>query len=550
MKPNVDVYGGFAGNETSLAQRDHRMHVTILSGDIGTQGDNADNSYHVVVAGSTVTETAALDGFVVTGGQASVQSYESDDSRGGGVLVDGGSPVVRNCSLTNNYAWYDGGGMAVWASGDPIVADTTFLDNSVTYYGGGLSSWSDTSPWIVNVRFLGNRSISLSGGGAVNFQSTPTYVNTVFSGNAAATSGYGGGVYNWEASAAFRNVTFSQNAAYWGGGMANSGCSPTVVNGILWGNTAGYLGPQIYNTSGVATVTYSIVQGGYTGEGTLDADPAFLDADGPDDLVGTVDDDLSLMPGSPAIDAGRNDAVLADVADLDEDGDVGEPTPLDLGRDPRFTDGPEEDSGLGDAPLVDMGAYEKQRTCWVRLKDDATDYTTVQAAVDASGDPGDVVKVAGLCGGVEGRRGLTQTVLITKTLTLRGGYTLAFADPPDPEANPTTLTAAGQGRVIAIVSEGEPGIAPVIEGLRITGGDAAGQGGAGPDEDGGGGIFVEGGSPTIRDCWIFGNTADVGGGVILGETTGALTDNEIYENSAGDGGGVGTGFASPTITGN
>ena len=550
MVEGVGIYGGFAGSETERSERDWDANPTVLSGDIGTAGSTGDNSYHVVVAGSTVTETAVLDGFVVTGGRASVQSFESDDSRGGGVFVDGGSPMVRNCTLTNNYAWYDGGGMAVWAGGDPTVADTTFVDNSVTYYGGGLSSWSGTSPWIVNVRFLGNRSISLSGGGAVNFQSTPTYVNTIFSGNAAAASGYGGGVYNWEANGAFRNVTFRQNTAYWGGGMANSGCSPTVVNGILWGNTAGYQGAQIYNTSGAATVTYSIVQGGYTGVGNIDADAAFVDADGADDIAGTLDDDLSLLPGSPAIDAGRNDGVPADVADLDDDGDTGEATPVDLGRDPRLVDEPETDTGLGTPPLVDMGAYEKQRTCWVRLNDDATDYATVQAAVDASSASTDVVKVAGLCGGVEARQGLTQTVLITKTLTLRGGYTRAFSDPPDPETNPTMVAAGGQGRVIAVISGGDPGITPVIEGLRITGGDAAGQGGAGPDDDGGGGIFVEGGAPTVRNCWIYGNTADIGGGVLLGDTTGALTENEIYENSAGDGGGVGTGFGSPSITGN
>jgi hypothetical protein len=547
MVAGVGIYGGFAGSETERSARDWVPNPTVLSGDIGTTGSTEDNSYHVVVAGSTVTETAVLDGFVVSGGRASVQSYDSNDSRGGGVLVDGGSPVVRNCTLTNNTAWYDGGGMAVWAGGDPTVADTTFLDNSVTYYGGGLSNWSGTAPWLVNVQFLGNRSISLSGGGAVNFDSTPTYVNTIFSGNAAAASGYGGGVYNWEANAAFRNVTFSQNGAYWGGGMANSGCSPTVVNGILWGNTADFQGSQIYSP---ANVTYSIVEGGYTGEGNRDVDPTFIDANGSDDIAGTLDDDLSLLAGSPAIDAGRNDTVPVDVADVDDDGDTGEATPLDLGRDPRFVDEPEADSGLGTPPLVDMGAYEKQRTCWVRLNDDATDYTTVQAAVDASNDPIDVVKVAGLCGGVEVRQGLTQTVMITKTLTVRGGYTPAFVDPPDPDANPTMVAAGRQGRVIAILSEGEPDIAPVVEGLHVTGGDAGGQGGAGPDDDGGGGIFVEGGSPTIRGCWIYGNTADIGGGVLLGDTTATLIDNAIYENSAGDGGGVGTGFASPIITGN
>jgi hypothetical protein len=197
--------------------------------------------------------------------------------------------------------------------------------------------------------------------------------------------------------------------------------------------------------------------------------------------------------------------------------------------------------------LEDSGrayVYPGSTSCRARLNDDPTDYYTVQAAVDASTDPEDVVKVAGTCVGAWVREGLTQTLYLSQTLTVQGGYTTTNWTTPDPVAHPTTLDAQGLGRVIYITDD----IEPVIEGLHITGGDAEGQGGAGPD-DGGGGIFVEGGTPTIRDCWIYGNTAQVGGGVLLGGNA-TLTDNQIYENTAGDGGGVGTGFASPTITGN
>ena len=74
-------------------------------------------------------------------------------------------------------------------------------------------------------------------------------------------------------------------------------------------------------------------------------------------------------------------------------------------------------------------------------------YTTVQAAVDAA-IGGDVVKVAGYCAGVEARDGVTQMVYINKSITLRGGYTITNWTVSDPVANPTTLDAQGQGRVI------------------------------------------------------------------------------------------------------
>ena len=48
IPPGIRVYGGFAGNETSLEQRDFRVTKTILSGNIGAKEDYADNSYTVV----------------------------------------------------------------------------------------------------------------------------------------------------------------------------------------------------------------------------------------------------------------------------------------------------------------------------------------------------------------------------------------------------------------------------------------------------------------------------------------------------------------------
>ncbi len=93
----------------------------------------------------------------------------------------------------------------------------------------------------------------------------------------------------------------------------------------------------------------------------------FKDADGADDVVGTEDDNLELAAGSPCIDAGNNDAVLADTADLDQDGNTSEKTPLDLAGNARFTDDPVVvDTGnpaTGYPEIVEMGAYERYEFC-------------------------------------------------------------------------------------------------------------------------------------------------------------------------------------------
>jgi len=161
-------------------------------------------------------------------------------------------------------------------------------------------------------------------------------------------------------------------------------------------------------------------------------------------------------------------------------------------------------------------------------------YAIIQAAVDVA-VPGDEIHVAtGTYTGVNDYGGLAQAVYISKTLTLRGGYTITNWTTADPEANPTTLDAQGQGRVLYITGE----ISPTIEGLWITGGDAAGLGGSHAPEDGGGGMYVITAKATISNNWVFNNTADEGGGLYLWESDAMLSDNSVTSNTADQGGGL------------
>jgi hypothetical protein len=169
---------------------------------------------------------------------------------------------------------------------------------------------------------------------------------------------------------------------------------------------------------------------------------------------------------------------------------------------------------------------------------------TVQYAVDAAGDD-DVIKVAaGIYTGVNSYGGLAQVVYLSKTLTVRGGYTTTDWTVSDPVANPTTLDAEGQGRVLYITGP----INPTIEGLRMTGGDASGRGGGGGSIDGGGGVYVTEAAPTMRDCAVYSNTASStgegrGGGLYLQESAATLSGSTVAGNTAstadsGRGGGL------------
>jgi uncharacterized repeat protein (TIGR01451 family) len=161
----------------------------------------------------------------------------------------------------------------------------------------------------------------------------------------------------------------------------------------------------------------------------------------------------------------------------------------------------------------------------------------VQAAVDAASD-GDIIKVAtGTYTDmhVRPRNDITttgvvnQVVYLTRTLTIAGGYTTTNWTTPDPEGNPTTLDAQGQGRVIYIAGD----ISPTLEGLRITGGNTT---------EYGGGIFAYGADLTVSQTLISGNTAvDKGGGIAIRQVTAAVViDSQIHSNvtSEQEGGGV------------
>lgn len=102
MLNGVAIYGSFNGTENALSQRTFTCGFnSILSAEIGAPG-NADNSYHVI-SNSSLNNTAILDGFTITGGNANFDVAGNDSrSHGGGIMnlaSNGGtcSPTIRNC---------------------------------------------------------------------------------------------------------------------------------------------------------------------------------------------------------------------------------------------------------------------------------------------------------------------------------------------------------------------------------------------------------------------------------------------------------------------
>ena len=104
LRNGVKIYGGFAGNETILEQKDFTSNKTILSGDIGVSGDISDNSWHVISSiNDNLDSNTVLSGFYIEHGNASSNTATSVDNRyGGGIFIKGNSAVTLSDLIVRN----------------------------------------------------------------------------------------------------------------------------------------------------------------------------------------------------------------------------------------------------------------------------------------------------------------------------------------------------------------------------------------------------------------------------------------------------------------
>jgi hypothetical protein len=319
---------------------------------------------------------------------------------GGGLQIFASRPTLVRCAFLRNRAPDAGAAIACWATSSFTARDCLFEANTVTGAFGaatGGAVWnSNGNMQLLNSTFInnsiGSASTAGAGGAVFNVHSpgNPPHdvliANCLFSGNLAtgpgttvSNSGRGGALASFDSQGAgngqltITNCTFSGNAAAGsnfstGGGIFTQGFTLVLKNSVLWGNTQTHttqplISAQVFSPSGLAsfTTSFSCVQGGpagLSGTGNTGSDPLFVSAAGLDAVVGTSDDNPRLGSGSPGLDAADNTAVPADALDLDDDGFQGEPLPLDVDGLRRFVDDVAADTGVGPAPIVDMGASE------------------------------------------------------------------------------------------------------------------------------------------------------------------------------------------------
>ena len=377
----------------------------------------------------------------------------------------------------------------------------------------------------------------------------------------------GGGIYTFSGTNTMTNNTISGNSAGSdGGGIYTLFGTNTMTNSIIWGNSSG-----IVNDKSVLTVTYSIVQGGFTGIGNKDMDPIFVNAadpDGPDNIHRTADDGLRLQSSSPAINMGDNAAIPLEIT-------------TDITGGPRILQG-----------TVDLGAYEKlgcpsaaTNTLYVNASNmSPVDGSTWGNAFNKLQDAltfacgctttkFDILVAKGTYYPDEGvgrtDNNRDEAFILCDGIKLYGGFAggETMLSLRNISGNPTILSGdidenntLDNGNAYHVVVAAFASTTPTtrLDGFTITGGNA--NGGSGPfiingqniPRDNGGGIRTFEGTNTITNNTISGNSADrFGGGINTYRGDNTMTNNTISGNSAGDiGGGINTYQGTNIMTNN
>ena len=495
---------------------------TLISGTIGTATwDSTGNPYRVigpvtVAAGDTLTIEAGVDvlfdadvQFVVQGALRvhgteadSVRFMVGDTTEWGGIRISGGdSSSFEYTRISDAVGDGDGGGIYVSAV---VSMYHCVLDSNIAGSGGGFFvRWGTLRMWESTV----SRNYSGSGGGGYVYQGASAELTrcTIV---ANSSSGAGGieaftdagasslrlseclVASNWSTSAVFpggvtggesgltveiTNCTIVDNSGTVRGGIwPRDNSSWTITNTVIWGNSP----DEISTHDATPVVSYSCIQGGYTGTGNISEYPAFAD---------TAGGDYSLLSTSPCINMGDP------ASSLDADGsyaDMGA-FPFDLIANPYVLTGRQ----VSRTPLA--GDHHVPNTVIVP----SGDSLVIPAGTDVLFD-NDVQFI------VEG------------ALRVHGT-----------EADSVRFIAGDSTEWRGIRISG--GDSSSFEYARISDGAPA---------PSGGGIYATGSSTRISmaNCVVSGNSTQSSGGAIFTEqyVTMRLTDCRISDNTAGWAGGI------------
>jgi hypothetical protein len=341
----------------------------------------------------------------------------------------GSSPTITRCVIRNNRG-NACGAIRCNSLCEPMISDCIIAEN-IGMYVGGISFADECSPVISGCIVRGNFGGYNGGIRTGGAHCHGTISNSVVSGNRSDFGLEAAGIEWWAygGSLTLTNCTIVNNAGG-PGVLIGGGGNPTgtITNCIVWGNTGSeWSSGQLYFWEMTPAITHSAIEDGWPGEGNIDSDPLFVDAE---------DDDLRLLGGSPCLDAGDNSA-LPDWMTTDV---AGQPRIANEIVDIGAYEGPNQ--GLAVLPRA-LVLAEGQTACFtVRLGMDPGGSVMVEVAV-TSGDPDITVASRAVLAFDSSNYARPQTV------------TLVAAEDNDFENGSAVVTVAASGFPIVTIQVAE-----------------------------------------------------------------------------------------------
>ncbi|HEY6977306.1 MAG TPA: right-handed parallel beta-helix repeat-containing protein [Chitinophagaceae bacterium] len=252
----LKVFGGF---NDATGERDITANPTILSGDIGVEGDVGDNSYHLGLISDVESDADSMivDGFIIYNSIANGSGfYLYNDNLSVGQFYGGGILLVGNSTGTKIR-----------------ISNCVFTSNSARDYGAAIYAHTTGGLLITNCVFNGNSSGILAGG-IYSINTGLTLINCIFSNNGSSGAS---ALHATESTLSVTNCTFSANNG--------QSCIDLILsngvfaNNIIWGNNDNGFSPLDPGTGNVV-IQYNDIEEGdnYPDVGNVRVDPFFKNA--------------------------------------------------------------------------------------------------------------------------------------------------------------------------------------------------------------------------------------------------------------------------------